>query len=349
MVLVEKWGTYDDKDVMLYTLFAGQYEVKISNYGATLTHFYITDYSGIRDDIVLGFDNLSDYINKSPYFGATVGRFANRIAGGKFTIDDKNYQLSLNEADKHHLHGGFKGLDKKVWQVHLPENEDDSYQEIVLTTSLEDKEEGYPGNMNVQVLYRLYNDGRLLFDVQAKSDQDTICNIINHSYFNLNGSGDVLEHELWVDAPFYTKTNNELICTGEILTTNNTYLDFTNTVKIGDAVSRTTSGVIDNNLIFSGKLNKKQAVARLSYDKKNRYLDVYTSLPAIQLYNSHNISHMDIVGKNGESYSDYAGICLETQLFPNSPNYAHFSEANIKKDELWHNWTVYHLYDKHEN
>ncbi len=330
---IRKWGQIDQEEVLLFELTAGKYKACISNYGATLTHLFAPDSNGTICDIVLGFDTLEGYLNHGGYFGATVGRFGNRIADGKFRLNGKDYQLPTNERG-HTLHGGLRGFDKKIW--HGEAKKIDNGRMLTLHCQSADGEEGFPGNLDVTVTYILYDDGRLVFDTYARSDQDTICSILNHAYFNLNGEGDVRSHYLWVDAQEYLEVDEKLIPTGVLLPLKGTELDFRASKQI-------KAVYIDHNFCLTGGVQELRKSASLVNDTASRRLDVWTTLPGLQIYNSAGMRGGNIKGKNGDYYPDFAGICLETQYYPNSINIPSFASPILRKDEIYHHQTIYQL------
>lgn len=334
----ELWGSYKGKDVYLYHLVAGEYKATVSNYGAILTHFFVPDANGNIADIVLGCDHLEDYINYSPYFGATVGRFGNWIKNGQITINGKSYQLTQNDG-KNQLHGGFYSFDKQIWDAQTYDVENG--QALELTYISKDGEEGYPGTLTATVTYTLLSDGRLIFDTKAISDKDTICSIINHSYFNLFGQNDIRFHRLQIDADSYTEVEDGLIPTGKLLPVENTGLDFRKLRMLSEAMAAMPNQSYDHNLALNGKIGELRKVATLIDDESGRKLTVHTTLPGIQIYNSAGMGNSAIIGKNGVIYPDFAGLCLETQFFPNSPNIAHFDQPSLKAGDIWHHQTIF--------
>ncbi len=334
------WGQIDTNDIYLFELSAGDYKANICSYGALLTHLYMPDSQGGEVDIVLGFDDLQSYLKPHPFFGATVGRFGNRIKNGQFELGGKTYQLSLNEG-KNQLHGGIKGFDKQIWHVEeLSTNEGEA---IKLTYISPDGEEGFPGELKAEVTYHLFDDGRLLYDVKAISDADTICSIINHSYFNLKGDGDILDHKLWLKASSYTKVDDELIPTGEVASVKDTGLDFTQAQLLSQVTPLMDNHSYDHNFILDDYDNKLRPVAVLSHEDTGRILEVSSTLPCLQLYNSAVMAKAKLKGKKGTDYPDFGGICLETQFAPNSMNEPQFTSPILRAGDIWHHQTVFHM------
>lgn len=298
------------------------------------------DNQGNIADIVLGFNDLQSYIEPHPFFGATVGRFGNRIKNGQFELNGKLYQLTQNEGNNQ-LHGGFKGFDKQIWHAEiLNVTQGDA---LKLTYISKDGEEGFPGELKTEVIYHLFDDGRLLYDVKAVSDQDTICSIINHSYFNLAGSGDILGHKLQIKASYYTEIDQELIPTGKLINIRDSGLDFKSLRSLKEATSLMHNHSYDHNLILDDYNKQLRKVAQLCHEASGRQLEISTTFPCLQLYNSSSMEEANITGKNGQTYPNFAGLCLETQFAPNSPNEPSFASPILLAGELWHHQTVFHM------
>ncbi len=328
-----KWGNVDGKEIFLFELKAGSYKACISNYGATLTHLFAPDASGNVADIVLGFDDLQNYQTHGAYFGATVGRFGNRIHEGRFSINGKDYQTNINE-NGNTLHGGKAGFHQKIWDAnHMPMDDGEA---LSLHYRSADQEEGFPGELDITVTYELHDDGRLIYDVRAASTKDTICSILNHAYFNLNGHGDIKQHYLWIDAQEYTEVDPKLIPTGNLLPVKGTALDFRTSRQIGD-------DTLDHNFCLQGGVQELRKVACLTNENASRRLNVWTTLPGLQIYNSASMASSNFSGKDGSIYPDFAGLCLETQFYPNSMNVAGFASPILRKGSLYHHQTIYHM------
>lgn len=331
------WGETDGKKVMLYTLTnSNGVEVKISNYGGTITSWVTPDKSGNKSDIVLGFDNLEGYLNKPPYFGATIGRYGNRIANGKFTIDGKTYDLAANDG-KNHLHGGEKGFDKVVWDV-MPSANNNA---LTLHYISKDGEEGYPGNLDVTVMFTLTSDNELRIEYNAKTDKATPVNLTNHSYFNLTGdvSNTILNHVLWVDADRYTPVDKGLIPTGELKSVKGTPFDFTEPTKIGSRIDAVEGGY-DHNFVLNNSDSSLKLVAYVTDSVSGRRLDVSTTEPGLQFYTG-NFLNGSIQTSNGKSIGKNSAFCLETQHFPNSPNQPSFPSTILQPGQQYHTVTTY--------
>ena len=320
-----EWGMVDDKTVYLYTLDNGRgITAKITNYGALLTELHLPDRNGESADVALGFDTLDGYLAGHPYFGCTVGRVANRIANGKFTLDGKEYTLATNMGTSH-LHGGEKGFDKKVWNV-IAEHAVPEGVSLSMKYVSPDGEEGYPGNLSATVTYSL-TASQLRVDIWADTDAPTIVNLANHSYWNLAGhdAGDILKHELVLNADNYTPTDETVIPTGEIASVKNTPFDFRESKQIGRDIGQLPGdggedpGGYDINFVLNGETGKMKLVARVSEPSTGRKMEVFTDVPGVQLYTG-NYLDGSLSGKGSTIYNKHAGFCLETQHFPDAIN-----------------------------
>lgn len=316
-------------------------EVQIMNYGAIITKILVPDKNNVMEDVVLGFDNVEDYIKDSPYFGAIVGRYGNRIAAGKFSLDGKTYTLAAQNNGQH-LHGGLKGFDKKVWKTV-------SQQPGSLTLSYlsKDGEEGFPGNLEIQVTYTLSEDNAISMDYVAKTDQATVLNICNHSYFNLTGNvkRDVLDHSIQLNAPFFIPVDKVLIPTGEVKSVKGGPFDFTSTKKIGldinaDDEQITLGGGYDHCYAFDKAPGAYGKIARVEEPVSGRVMEVFTTEPGVQLYTGNNLDG-HLVGKYGAKYTKRSGFCLETQHYPDSPNKPNFPSTVLRPGETYTSKTVY--------
>jgi aldose 1-epimerase len=314
--------------VYLYTLGNKQgVEASITNYGGAITSIMTPDRNGVFGDVVLGYDTLDEYIKNPRYLGALIGRFANRIARGKFSLNGVECQLAQNNG-QNHLHGGTKGFDKRVWQA----------SEISSGLHLEylskDGEENYPGNLNVAVDYSVNDDNELRIDYDATTDKDTIVNLTNHSYFNLAGDGTILDHELLLHADSFTPVSEDLIPTGEISSVDGTPMDFRTRRVIGN-------GGYDHNFVLRDwKSRFLRSAARLSDPKSGRVMEVLTTHSGIQFY-SGNFLDGSLIGKGGVAYHKYAGLCLETQHFPDAPNQPAFPSTVLRAGETYFENTIY--------
>lgn len=332
------WGEYDGKKVYLYTLTnKNGVQVKISNYGGTITSWVTPDSKGNKSSIVLGFNELKGYLAHPPYFGATVGRYGNRIANGKFTLDGKTYKLAINNG-KNALHGGLKGFDKVVWDVApLAENT----PSLTLSYLSKDGEEGYPGNLKVSVNFTLSDDNELKLTYDAETDKATPINLTNHSYFNLTGdvSNTILNHSLMIDADRYTPVDTSLIPTGELKPVKGTPFDFTTPHKIGERIDQVKGGY-DHNFVLNKKGDALAKAAEVTDSVSGRKLEVFTTQPGLQFY-SGNFLDGSIKTDDGKPIVQHAALCLETQHFPDSPNEPSFPSTILKPGEKYHNETTY--------
>ncbi|HNP20922.1 MAG TPA: aldose epimerase family protein [Panacibacter sp.] len=339
-IMKTDWGEADGQRVSLFTLTnAKGTEVKISTYGGIVTSFVTADKSGGKSNIVLGFDSLSGYLAKPPYFGALVGRYGNRIADGKFTLDGKDYHLATNNG-KNALHGGLKGFDKVVWAASVAS---DTVPSLTLTYLSKDGEEGYPGNLNVTVQYTLTDDNELKIEYTATTDKATPVNLTNHSYFNLSGdvSKGILGHSLMIDADAYTPVDTTLIPTGEIKAVKGSPFDFTTAKPIGRDIDSVPGGY-DHNFVLNSKGNQFAKVAVLSDSTSGRSLEVYTDQPGLQFYTG-NFLDGKFTNRDGKAINQHAALCMETQHFPDSPNKPAFPSTILKPGETYHTVTVYKI------
>ncbi|MCK4752761.1 MAG: galactose mutarotase [Planctomycetes bacterium] len=330
--------TSDDKNIILYTLTnANGLTAKLINYGAILTTLELPGRDGKFTDVTLGYDTLEDYIKDDCYFGATVGRCANRIAKGKFTLNGKEYCLATNNGPNH-LHGGIKGFNKVVWDAEVFEEK--TGPAIKFTYLSKDNEEGYPGNLTVTVIYWLTNDNELKISYQAETDKSTPVNLTHHSYFNLAGhdSGDVLSHELTINADSFTETDETLVPTGEIKSVKDTPLDFTTTVRIADHINQVEGG-FDHNYVLNNKNSSLTLAAHVYEPTTGRDMELYTTEPGVQFYSGNFLD--GVKGKNGAVYKKHSGFCLETQHFPDSPNKPQFPSVILEPVKKYTQLTVY--------
>ncbi len=333
-----KFGDLDDQqEVMLFSLENDNgILVKITNYGGIITHIYTPDKNGKNDDVVLGFDEFEKYTGEHPYFGAIVGRFANRIAGGKFELNGKLYKLAVNNGPNH-LHGGIEGFDKKLWTAWTEKKEG----EVILKLAYESEhmEEGYPGNLMVEVSYSLNNKNELIIDYKAESDQDTIINLTNHSYFNLNiKNGNILDHDLQMDCSGYTPVDDSSIPKGGVKEVKGTAYDFTEMKKIRKDFAKLENGY-DHNFVIDKKEDEFKWFARVREKESGRVMEVGTSQPGVQFYTANFLDN--IKGKDDWDYKPQHALCLETQHFPDSPNRPDFPSVVLKKSEQYSQKTVY--------
>lgn len=342
----EAFGEADSQAVDLYTLTnANHIEMQVTNYGGIVTSIKVPDKNGVPADIVLGYSKLKDYIANSPYFGAIIGRYGNRIAKGKFSIDGHEYTLKINNGENA-LHGGLKGFDKVVWKATPIKNANSVSLEMHYLSK--DGEEGYPGNLNVTVVYTLTNKNTFEIQYTATTDKPTIVNLTNHTYWNLagEGSGDVLNQQLMINADYFTPVDSGLIPTGEKRAVADTPFDFRTPHMIGERIGADNqqlkfAGGYDHNFILNKKNISDTVLAATVYEPESgRFLEVYTTEPGIQFY-SGNFLDGSIIGKSGEPYEFRNGLCLETQHFPDSPNKPDFPSTVLRPGETYSTKTIY--------
>lgn len=314
---------------------------EITNYGARIVSLWVPDNNGNFDDIVLGFDNIDDYINaKEKYFGATIGRYGNRIKEGKFLINDKEYYLEKNNG-LNHLHGGNMGFSDVVWNAKQIDN-----QTLELNYFSKNMEEGYPGNLNVKIIYHLNNKDELKIEYFAKTDESTHVNLTHHSFFNLLGAGNetINEHLLYINANSFTPVDETLIPTGNIELVANTPFDFSVPTKIGKRINQEDNQLnygkgYDHNYVLNNSQSEEIIAAKVYEKKSGRTLEVYTNEPGMQFYAGNFLS--GTIGKHGKSYKKRSAFCLETQHFPNSPNQKNFPSTILKPNEEYYSICIY--------
>jgi aldose 1-epimerase len=336
--------TEEGQQVEQYTLRnANGVEIDIVTWGATVRRIVVPDRSGKAADIALGFDTIDNYLKPHPFFGSTVGRYGNRIAKGRFTLNGVEYKLATNN-EPNHLHGGVRGFDRRLWKARPMSGPDGP--SVVLTYVSPDGEEGYPGTLTAVVTYTLTPKNALRIDYRAKTDKDTIVNLTNHSYFNLagHGSGDILGHELMIDADRFTPVDKGLIPTGELRSVNGTPFDFRKPTAIGARINADDEqirfgGGYDHNFVLNGEMGKLRRVARLSEKTSGRTIEVLTTEPGIQFYSGNFLN--GVKGKEGKSYNYRFGLCLETQHYPDSPNKPSFPSTTLKSGQEYRTTTEY--------
>ena len=337
--------TIDGRKTDLYRLNnkAGM-EVYVTNFGAVIVAIRVPDRDGNFGDVVLGHNTVEGYAAASdPYFGAVVGRYGNRIDGGKFELNGKVYELPVNEvANNNQLHGGTKGFSELVWTV-----ENASRNSIDLSLVSPDGDMGYPGKLTVNVSYTLTEDNTIEIDYKALTDAPTVINLTQHSYFNLKGegNGNILDHELMLDADFFTPVNRRLIPTGEIIPVEGTPMDFTTPTAIGSRINEPYEqlefgGGYDHNWVLNKKEEELSLAASVYCPASGRILEVLTTQPGIQFY-SGNFLDGSLSGKSGKKYVHRGGLCLETQHFPDSPNHPNFPTTVLDPGEQYHQRTVF--------
>ena len=341
---LEPFGTAPDgQAVQLITLTnAKGVEMRVMTYGAIILSLKTPDRTGKLGDIVLGYDSLAGYVKSSPYFGAVVGRYGNRIAKGKFTLDGKTYTLAVNNGPNA-LHGGIKGFDKVVWNADTSHAGDG--QSVRLHYTSKGGEEGYPGALNVMVTYTLTDSNEVQIEYEATTDKATPINLTQHSYFNLAGTGDILGHQLTINADNITPVDSTLIPTGELMPVKGTPFDFTAPHAIGERINADHPQIkyglgYDHNFVLNRTDTGLVVAAVLSEPTSGRTLEVRTTEPGVQFY-SGNFLDGTLTGKGGTVYKHRTGMCLETQHFPDSPNHPSFPTTILKPGETYQSRTVW--------
>lgn len=334
--------TEDGQQVDLYILTnKNGMEAAITNYGGTVVSLMVPDRNGKRDDVVLGYDTLDGYATGKAYIGATVGRYANRIAHATFTLDGITYKLAKNDGDNH-LHGGFN---KRVWTAR--DVSSNAGQALELTYLSKDGEEGFPGNLPVKVVYTLTDKNELKIDYSATTDKDTVLNLTNHAYFNLagQGNGDILQQQIMIKADRFTPIDAVSIPTGELRSVKGTPFDFTTAIAIGARIDQDDQQLkmgngYDHNWVLNNEKAGSLFLAAQAYDPHSgRVLEVLTTQPGIQLYTGNFLD--GIHGKDGKVHNRRYAFCLETQHFPDSPNHPNFPTAELKPGQHFESTTVY--------
>lgn len=338
-IKTEAWGTYDNKEVMLYTIEnSNGMKVKITNYGGIVTSILVPDKAGNIDDVVLGFDNLDQYTIENPCFGATIGRFANRIGNAQFKIADSVYTLSANK-DGYCMHGGFKSFDKQVWDSEVFESEDEAG--IKLHYLSVDGEEGFPGNLNVFVTYSLNQENELGIHFEAISDKPTHVNLTNHSYFNLTGvKENVLNHQIKIDADNFLGIDSDVLPTGEILSLKGKDWNLKEWTSIGENIHKLDHNGYHYCYVFNKAENEGGWVIEVMEPESHRKLDVFTTQPGVQFYTGNSIGD-SYTGKYGIKYNNYDAFCLETQHFPDAPNHENFPSTLLLPNGKYDQRVIY--------
>jgi len=334
--------TADGTSVDLYVLSnKNAMEAAIMNYGGIVVRLKTPDRNGKLEDIVLGMENLDGYLKGHPYFGCIVGRYGNRIAKGRFVLNGVEYKLAKNNGENH-LHGGIRGFDKAVWTAR-----ETGAAGVEMSYLSKDGEEGYPGNLAVKVTYTLTDDNELRIDYSATTDKDTVVNLTNHSYFNLagQGEGDILAHELMLNADRFTPVDSGLIPTGELRSVKGTPLDFTKPTAIGARIGQDDEqlklgGGYDHNFVLNSGGGRLALAARVHEPRTGRVMEVWTTEPGVQLYTG-NFLDGTIRGKGGKVYQRRYGFCLETQHFPDSPNQPEFPTTVLKPGGRYESTTIF--------
>ena len=338
-VSVSSFGSHEGKPVDLYRVENGNGMVlTVSNYGGVVTGLQVPDRAGQSEDVVLGYDTLEGYLGDGAHLGALVGRYGNRIAGGRFEIDGKPYALAKNNGSNH-LHGGNVGFDRRVWEGEAV----DSGVKLIYVSP--DGEEGYPGCLAAEVSIGLTEENALTFSYRAETDATTHVNLTHHGYFNLTGSGDILDHELTLNADLFTPVDSGLIPTGEIRAVDGTPFDFKKGGRIDERIDEDddqlkAGGGYDHNFVLSGDQEEIHQTATVVDLVSGRRMDVFTSEPGVQFYTG-NFLDGSIVGKRGVRYQKRSGLCLETQHFPDTPNQPLFPSTMLRPGEAYVSETIY--------
>lgn len=336
--------TLDGKPVEIYTLRnANGMTARIMTYGGIVQSLTAPDKNGKYGDVVLGYDTLDGYLTNSPYFGALIGRYGNRIANGHFTLDGQTYTLATNNGPNS-LHGGIKGFDKQVWKVVRAENTAKGPQ-LELSYVSPDGEEGYPGTLKVDALYTLTPDNGLRLDYKATTDKDTIVNLTQHSYFNLSGHGDVLDYRVFINADKFTPVDSTLIPTGELRPVAGTPFDFRTPATLGSRVNVDNeqvkfAGGIDDNFVINHPIGELGVDATVTDPASGRVLTVLSTEPGLQFYTG-NFLDGTITGKYGVVYPHRGAFAMEPQHYPDSPNHSNFPTVELKPGETYHNTIIF--------
>ena len=336
---VERYGVTSDGEAFLITLHEGEIEAKITNYGCILQSIMAPDRNGEKADVVLGFDNLEDYIRYGAHFGCVVGRYANRISNARFILNGIEYRLAANNG-RNSLHGGARGFDKRLWNIDTVDS-----NKVRFSYLSSDSEEGYPGKLDVSVEYSLTHNGELAINYQAITDKTTVVNLTNHSYFNLAGSGDILDHVASINADYYTTADTELIPTGEVCAVGGTPMDLRKPVLIRDRISEPFDqlkygGGFDVNYVINRASDMILPAASVYHPASGRLMEVYSTEPGIQFYTGNQLKG-NYIGKGGVAYKRNAGLCFETQHFPDSPNHPTFPSTILRPGETYIQCTIY--------
>lgn len=332
-----EFGKVKGEMVFLYTLENDKgIKTSITNYGGIMTTLFVPNKNGKSEDVLLGFDNLDAYLKDHPYFGTLVGRFGNRIAKGSFTIDNQTYKLAVNNGPNH-LHGGIKGYDKVIWKAQ--EIKESNRVGLKLSYFSKDMEEGYPGNLSVEMIYYVNNENEVGMEYFATTDKKTHINLTQHNYYNLNAcKSDVKEHVLTLFTSKYTPVDNGSIPTGEIANVAGTPFDFLKPKKIGKDIE--AAGGFDHNFVIDNYDGSLKLIARAEDPASGRIMEVLTTQPATQLYTS-NYLDGSLTGKYGINYKKHFAFCLETQHFPDTPNHDNFPSTILEPGGRYHELTVY--------
>ncbi|MEL3909114.1 MAG: galactose mutarotase [Treponemataceae bacterium] len=345
----QKFGTLSDgREVLLFTIDNGKMRMSLTNYGACITSILLPAKNGIGfDDIVLGYSTLAGYIDNKHHFGSLLGRVAGRISNAKVKIGDEEYHLAQNDG-KNCLHGGYPSYDKQIW--HATQNSTADNATIFLERYSNSGEQGFPGGLQMLVSYTLTRDNEIILRYYAKTDEPTFVNLTNHTYFNLNPAGmqaggnyvSILNHELLIPSEEYIETNTNLIPTGKILPVKNSNYDFTAPRILSDAINDKNTSGLDTTFIIKKNLDSYKALACVLHEPvTERILRVYSTQPALTVYTGNFLDRQ--LGKNGNLYDKFAGICLESQGYPDSPNQKNFPSILLKPEQIYNQETVWYF------
>ena len=347
----EDYGVLDNGILIKQYIFENdnQMKVKIINYGAIVVSIEVPDKKGKINDVVLGYDSIDGYVQDPSYFGAIVGRVGNRISKGKFSLDGKDYALAINN-NENHLHGGIQGFNKKVWTPEITES--NGLPALKLTYLSPDGEEGYPGNLNLEVTYTISNKNELIIDYFGTTDKATILNPTNHSYFNLSGegNGDILDHVLKINADYFTPVDKGLIPLGNHESVLGTPMDFLNPKKIGERINNDDNQLkvglgYDHNWVFNNWDGTLKLGVTLFEPESGRFMEVFTTEPGVQFYSGNFLDGTNI-GKNQKAYQYRSALCLETDHFPDSQNNSNFPSVVLRPGEEYKQKTIYQFSTK---
>lgn len=344
-ITVSDYGTLSSGELIKqYELITNSIRVKVINYGGIITNIEVPDRNGIWQDVVLGYDNLADYEHKNRFFGALVGRYANRIENGMATINDKTIQLNINRPP-HQLHGGLKGFDKKVWQAETEKKNHSVALHLRLISP--DGDEGYPGELHAKVSYIVTQDGKLIVEYRAKTDKDTLFNPTQHSYFNLSGNGntDILDHQLTLNAKTMVELNSESIPTGKFINVTNTPFDFQQAKTVGQDILKNHKQLqigkgYDHYFLAKNKRGELTDIAHLYHQKTGRSLKISTTEQGAQLYSANYLNN-SVIGKNNIPSKPHQGLCIETSQLPNAPAQTLFETYVLSPSTPFYSATVF--------
>ncbi|KAK0167603.1 hypothetical protein PV327_004978 [Microctonus hyperodae] len=344
-ITYRSWGQINGKPVKLFTL-KNEYhqEIDIINYGATIKAIRTPDKNGRLDDVVLGFDDIDGYLKKdNPYFGATIGRVANRIGGGQFNLDGIEINVSKNIGNDT-LHGGFKGWSAKIWESTIQNNS------LIMTLLSDDNDEGFPGAVIATTTFKFNNDGSLIIEMKACTTKATPINLTNHSYFNLAGHGtnaeELYKHSITMNADRWTVTDSASIPTGEIRSVTGSLMDLRKPTILGNVINQVVGGGYDYNFCLpeNNETKSEKLVAQVKHSDSGRTLEVYSNQPGVQLYTSNFLPEPNtsgIAGKSGKSYFKHGALCLETQNYPDAMNHKNFPNSIMRPGEIYNHVVIY--------